>query len=182
MADAIGALLIREGWPRYTNHPDDNGGPTKGGITLATLSKWRKRPCTAADVEALTIDEVRAIYEHEYVAKPGFNRIRDRDLRELVIDCGVLHGVDDADAWLRAAMGWQPGRAMDWDAVNRADPHSVALRICVSRIRYMGQIITANWRQRKAGKTQRDQAAHAHGWLNRATEFVLVEIERGQTS
>nr|WP_222532573.1 glycosyl hydrolase 108 family protein [Azospirillum sp. 412522] len=40
----IDTILRREGWPRYTDRPSDRGGPTKGGITLATLTNWRKRP------------------------------------------------------------------------------------------------------------------------------------------
>ena len=39
--DCLEKILEREGWPKYTDHPDDRGGPTKGGITLGTLRSWR---------------------------------------------------------------------------------------------------------------------------------------------
>ena len=68
----IDTILRREGWPRYTNRPSDRGGPTKGGITLATLASWRKRPVTATDVAALDEAEVRAIYRARYIEEPGF--------------------------------------------------------------------------------------------------------------
>ena len=47
----------------YSNHPDDRGGPTKYGITLATLRRWRKNyALTGADVRALTHAEAVQIY------------------------------------------------------------------------------------------------------------------------
>ncbi len=49
----IDAILEREG-DTYTNHPKDRGGPTKYGITRATLSAWRGVSVTAKDVKALT--------------------------------------------------------------------------------------------------------------------------------
>ena len=46
----------------YSNHPWDKGGPTNWGITLKTLAAWRKRPVTAADVEAMPKSEALQIY------------------------------------------------------------------------------------------------------------------------
>jgi lysozyme family protein len=100
----IDTILRREGWPRYTDRPSDRGGPTKGGITLATLTSWRKRPVTAADVAALDEDEVRAIYRARYIADPGFAGITDDTLRALVIDSGVIHNTSRAGTWLQDAV------------------------------------------------------------------------------
>ena len=44
----IAELIQREGG--YVDDPDDRGGPTKYGITLATLQAWRHTPVSAADV------------------------------------------------------------------------------------------------------------------------------------
>ena len=62
-------ILRREGG--YVNHPADRGGPTNFGITAQTLGSWRKlgRPATAAEVQALTEPEARAIYR-----QPCFTR------------------------------------------------------------------------------------------------------------
>lgn len=50
----------------YSDTPGDSGGPTNYGITLATLSAWRGRQCTAADVRALTQAQASAIYRSDY--------------------------------------------------------------------------------------------------------------------
>lgn len=58
-----------EGGAKYTcrSAADDPGGPTKYGVTLATLRRYRNDPTlTADDVKALTEEEARAIFEQGY--------------------------------------------------------------------------------------------------------------------
>ena len=50
----------------YVDDPDDPGGATNLGITLATLARWRGQPVTKADVKALTRTEAAAIYRKDY--------------------------------------------------------------------------------------------------------------------
>jgi lysozyme family protein len=53
----------------YSDNKADPGGPTKYGITLATLSAFRRKTCTAADVKALTLEEAAAILDTGYWRK-----------------------------------------------------------------------------------------------------------------
>ena len=54
----------------YVNHPEDPGGATKFGITIKTLSKWRKERglgrTTLADVHNLTKEQAVKIYRAWY--------------------------------------------------------------------------------------------------------------------
>lgn len=50
----------------YSDTPGDSGGPTNYGITLATLSEWRSKKCTAVDVRLLTQAQASAIYRADY--------------------------------------------------------------------------------------------------------------------
>ncbi|CAO3440155.1 glycoside hydrolase family 108 protein [Azospirillum endophyticum] len=175
----IDTILRREGWPRYTDRPSDRGGPTKGGITLATLMSWRKRPVTAADVVALDEAEVRTIYRARYIEEPAFAGIADDKLRALVIDSGVNHGPARAGAWLQEAVNDFAGRpALKVDgavgpktlaAVNGTDAVGLWRSVFASRMRFYGQIITGD--ARKRGRTE-DDALNAAGWLNRLAEFM----------
>ncbi len=92
--EIIDDVLRREGGDKYTNIPGDSGGPTKYGITLNTLSKWRKKPCTAADVEALTEAEARQIYTARYWYEPGFDRVApiSSEVADELMDTGVNMG------------------------------------------------------------------------------------------
>jgi len=98
-------IIRREGG--YVNHPSDRGGPTNFGITAQTLGAWRKlgRPATAAEVQALTETEARAIYRHQYITGPGFEVITHPALLHLLIDAGVHSGPKRAVQWLQAALG-----------------------------------------------------------------------------
>ena len=101
----IDEILLKEG-EKYTNHPSDRGGPTKWGITLATLSAARGRQCTAADVQALTRAEAYSIYENLYVMKPGFAQVAQYlpEVAKEVIDSGVNCGQARAAKWLQRAL------------------------------------------------------------------------------
>lgn len=63
--DAALAFTLRyEGG--FVNNPRDPGGATNLGITQRTLSAWRRRPVSVAEVRALTRDEAAAIYKALY--------------------------------------------------------------------------------------------------------------------
>lgn len=179
-------ILRKEGWPKYTNLPNDRGGPTKGGITLSTLRAWRKRPTTSADVRDLEEDEARAIYRAQYVEDHGFDGIEDPLLLEQVVDCGVLHGQGRASRWLQEAANLQgagvvadgkvgPGTLA---AVNALDPQALGVLLACIRLRFMGEIVSSNYKARRAKKTSRDQSEFALGWIRRATSFLEEEVAR----
>lgn len=62
--DCLNRLLKDEGG--YTNDPNDNGGPTNFGITLADYRKYIKKTGTAADVKDMTVDQAKSIYKSKY--------------------------------------------------------------------------------------------------------------------
>lgn len=60
----LGVIFDVEGG--YSDHPRDNGGPTNHGITQATLSHYRGRPVSVAEVKALSVAEAIDIYRQMY--------------------------------------------------------------------------------------------------------------------
>ena len=161
----IDELIRREG-SAYTNHPEDRGGPTKFGITQATLSASRGRPVTPRDVELLEEVEARAIYERRYVQDPGFWRINSPALRELIVDCGVNHGTTRAAKWLQSVVGAKPdglvGRVTA-TLVNENPPKQVFAKVLCTRLRFYEDL-----------DDQPGQAKFDMGWTNRCCEFVML--------
>ena len=98
----IDAVLKREGG--YVDHPADRGGPTKYGITQATLSAWLGRPATAEDVAAMSEDTARLIYKQNYFLKPGYDAIPNAALQELMFDFGVNSGTGTATKALQTSL------------------------------------------------------------------------------
>lgn len=89
----IDKILEIEG-PDYTDDEKDSGGPTKWGITQATLANYRKTPVTPADVENLTRAEAWNCYDWLYVSKPGFTNVIpiSEPIAGELIDTGVNCG------------------------------------------------------------------------------------------
>lgn len=159
----IDDILVREGG--FVNHPADRGGPTHYGITQATLSRWRQQQVTVQDVQALTIEEARAIYRHDYIERPGFLRIPDERLRALLVDWGVHSGPQTAIRALQRVLGVRPDGVLG----------PVTLAALKTRPAADVYAVVLRWRGLwLADLLQRDpqQRAFAAGWLRRLMEFV----------
>lgn len=165
----ITEIIRREGGDKYTNRPNDRGGPTKFGVTLATLSEWRGVKCTAQDVQNLTEREAREIYFHRYISQPKFDKIEHHVIREFVIDIGVNSGTGTAARTLQRAAGVKDDGVLGpitLSAVNKFDPKELLLRLVAERIVFLGRLITR----------APNQAENAHGWMNRVAEFCRKDI------
>ncbi len=152
MLTIIQDMIAREGG--FINHPSDRGGPTKYGITIATLMDWRGRSVTIDDIQNLTVGEATEIYQAKYV-KP-FNWYKDRKWFELIVDSGVNHGVSKANKWL----GELKAKYQTFDATN---DQKIYVEICCKRLNLFANIV---W-------SEPSQSAFIKGWINRVNEFLL---------
>ena len=179
ISHTIDAIIDREGGLVYTNRKSDRGGPTKAGITLATLTAWRLRhgrpPATAEDVQALEEPEIREIYRDKYVLGPRFDLIEDLQLFHHAVDCGVLHG----PPWTIRTLQRLVGVAVDGiigpitsEAIWSENPDRLNLLLAVERIQFMAAIVANDAKRR--GEYE-GQIENLRGWLNRATHFIRDE-------
>ena len=159
-------ILKREGWPQYTNHPQDRGGPTKGGITLSTLRSWRNRPrLDEKELKALKEEEALSILFHRYVECNGIQKLEESKLRNNVIDNAVLSGPFLAVKDLQKAVGVSDDgiigpitlKAIQEIGLN----HSNRL-LAVQRSLRLAKFVQKN----------PNQLVFLVGWLNRCLEFV----------
>ncbi len=163
----LDAILRRES-SEYTDIAGDRGGPTKFGITLKALSEWWGLPATARDVQLLTEEEARRIYTRMYFTDPKFERINSGELRALVVDCGVNHGVSRASKWLQHAVGTvEDGVVGDQTllALARMAPLGVFMSIMRTRLAFYARIATDD-----LGLDP--DRVFLRGWINRASEFL----------
>lgn len=179
----ITGILKREGWDTYTDHPADRGGPTKWGITLDSLRAWRGDPTLgAADVQALTEAQASSYYEHVHIIAPGFDRVVDEHLRELLIDAGVNHGPRHPIKWAQwAAEVKQDGvlGPISLAAINAAAPLELFLWVCAFRVRLYGRLTSQDSKLKAARASgYRLQAEFTSGWCNRVAEFLESAARR----
>jgi uncharacterized protein (TIGR02594 family) len=98
---------VMEKWEGgYVDHPNEPGGPTNMGVTLATLTRWRGREVTAEDVKALTRDEARQIYR-EYYWKPISGDQLPPPVALMTFNAAILNGVARAARFLQVALNRQ---------------------------------------------------------------------------
>jgi len=171
----IDEVFLREG-REYSNRAADRGGPTKFGVTLRALERYRRRPCTPDDVRNLTEAEAREVLRADYYIAPGLYRIHDPYVAVLMFDCAINHGAPRAVRWLQKIVGVVDDGIMGDKteiAVASYEPTKLYRKLCARRVRFYGEIIAHDpelARAKKAGFNL--QAENAFGWANRAAEFV----------
>lgn len=136
----------------YTDHPSDPGGATNLGITRATLSAWRGRSASKADVKALTVQEAGEIYRSAY-----WNKINGDTLAYgvdlCVFDAAVNSGPKRAHDWLMASIGGK-----DTETINR---------MCDVRLAFLQGLLT--WR------------TFGKGWTNRVKDVRATALRMAVT-
>lgn len=152
-----------EGWPLFTDHPNDLGGATKGGVTLATFRVWRRNyTLTAADLRQLTEAEADAIYEFLYLQP--FAAITDPALRHYLIDLGVLRGPRKSIQMLQEIVGVEADGWIGPDTLTAMVPYARHLLVMLIGSRYTH--IAARVRENQT------QKAFERGWRNRNDRFL----------
>jgi lysozyme family protein len=96
----IDELIDREGG--YVDHPDDRGGPTRYGITLAVA----RAHGYAGPMSMLPRDEAAAIYRRLFWLRPRFNAVAERSARIAaeLFDTGVNMGPAVATTFLQRTL------------------------------------------------------------------------------
>jgi len=104
----ISDILFREGG--FVDHPSDRGGPTKFGITQKTLSAYYGRAAMRSEVEALSEEVAREIYERNYYIAPRIDKLPE-SIQPFIFDCAVNHGPRRAIKFVQSVCnqaGYQP--------------------------------------------------------------------------
>ena len=163
-------VIRREGG--FVDHPADRGGPTKFGITQATLSAHLGRAATAAEVEQLSPDQAKQIYRRDYYESPQIDQLPDA-IQPFVLDSAVNHGPGRAIGFVQQVCNLAGFGALIVDGIcgprtSRA-AHDAAwamkgwlLAALVEERRNFYQAIVL---------ADPSQGVFLEGWLNRLAEF-----------
>ena len=98
---AVARTIEREGG--FTNDPLDPGGATRYGITLTTLSLWKRKPASVEDVKKLSVNEAVRIYKALWWDAMGLDALPPK-IAAVVFDAGVLFGQHTAAAALQKTL------------------------------------------------------------------------------
>ena len=153
MADfnaAVAKTIINEGGSKFTNDPDDKGGPTRYGIA--------QNYHPGINAETLTEDQAKEIYRREYWTPIHGDEITSQGVAEMLFDSAVNLGVGATVKVSRAVLG-----AEDWlPAVNAKSPSEFIAEFILAKIaRYV----------RICEKTPTSKK-YFYGWVRRALQGV----------
>lgn len=146
------------------NRATDRGGLTHYGLTLRTFQDIRPT-ATAADLLALSREDVIDIITEVFALRPGYWRIADQWVMWAVVDFAINSNPRIATQALQRAAGAYVdgifGRQTEI-AVNGSNPERLFRRLMAQRVRHFGQII----------RHDHSQAANAGGWFDRAATLL----------
>lgn len=181
--DMIEDVLRREGG--FVDHPADRGGPTKYGVTQATLSRHLGRPATRAEVRALHADLARDIYESDYYLRPRLHAAPAR-LRPFLFDCAVNHGPRRAVIFLQKVCNAlsEVDMTLEEDGVFGPATRAAAEEAeAIMRARLLAALVEERRNfYRAIVAHDPSQRVFLKGWLARADEFDPAEGESAACS
>lgn len=156
----IAKVIKREGG--YVNNPADRGGPTKYGITYATLAEWRSVNTTVEDVQNLTEEEAANIYRDNYFK--GLEDVTDPKVLEFLFDFSVNSGPAAAVKALQSVIHTTPDGSFG--------PNSkAALKKYGAQSGLYWPLVCYRFDFFMRILSDPSQAVFAHGWANRMKEF-----------
>lgn len=164
MRSIIADVIEAEGG--YVDNPEDRGGPTKFGITQASLSSYRGFTATVDDVKGLSRDEAEKIYELCYWNTMRLNRVRSRKVALVLFHFGVNFGPKTAirllQETLNVAVDGVLGNETD-AAISRTSERGLCLSLTHRAVLKYSSIV----------EKYPSQRFFLGGWINRA--FALLQ-------
>ena len=170
VTEILNEVLNKEGWPKYTEHPNDRGGPTKGGITLRTLEAWRHRRCTRKELQRLQKKEAVSILKRRYAETNGIQRLEGHILQAQVVDSAVLSGPVLAVKELQRVLGVTDDGICGkktMAAIHELNQAEISNDLAIARSLRMARIALDD----------PTQQVFLIGWLTRTLSFVVYEAD-----
>lgn len=163
---ALAYLLQNEG-SVFVSDPLDHGGPTRFGITQATLSAHMGRPASVAEVQNIDPQTVSSIYRMNYWTPIRGDKIQAQGVATALLDLAALTGPSMAVKMMQAAVKVTADGLMGpltLAAINSAQPQSVLVAFSHGACNYFAQIVLRDPTQVK----------FLSGWQLRAHKMLLA--------
>lgn len=153
---SLALILKHEGL--YVDHPQDPGGATMKGITLATFTDFKGRAISKEELRAISDADVRAIYKSRY-----WDAVRADELKPgvdlLAFDMAVNKGVGRAAKLMQRAAGVAEDGALG--------PKSMAAINALDAADFIAKVSEA---RRDFYKSLKTFPTFGKGWLRRVDE------------
>lgn len=137
LSRALAQVLKHEGG--YVNHPNDPGGPTNLGVTLANFKRYVKPNGTIEDLKKLTRAQAEMVFERQYWDAVRGNQLPG-GLDFAVFDFAVNSGPSRAVRFLQALLGVPEDGVVGpvtLKAIENVNIISLVQRLCDKRLAWL---------------------------------------------
>lgn len=138
--EALQLVLVHEGG--YVDHPQDPGGATNKGVTLAVFQRFYGAARTKAELRAITNAQLEHIYKTGYWDKCQCDDLPD-GVDYVVFDQAVNSGPGQSAKWLQASVGAAVDGAIGSQtiaAVRQQAPTQVINTMCDTRLAFLKRL------------------------------------------
>lgn len=144
----------------FVNDPDDSGGATNLGVTIATFRAYYGKQKTTEDLIHMTMGQWEHIFKTGYWDKILGDGIRSQSVANIIVDWCWMSGVKRVIKKVQKLLGVKADGIFGpktLEALNSVNPSTMFLCIKSARVDYYKEIVGLNPKNRKFLK----------GWLNR---------------
>ena len=147
----------------YVNDPDDAGGPTNSGVTLATFQQFYGADKTASDLMRMTAEQWRNIMKTGFWDKCWGDMIKNQSVAEIFVDWCVNSGT----GMIRKVQGMVGAKTdgimgpRTLQAINSYDPRRLHFNIKSARAEMYASLV----------RNRSSNLKYYDGWMNRLIDF-----------
>jgi hypothetical protein len=172
----VAPIILRHegGW---VNDPNDSGGATNMGITIATFKSYAQEDLgiepTIENLRKLTQEQATKIYRKRYWEPRGYCELQSLKVALMIYDWSITSGgaLAEVNKLLQDHYRVSPQKKMDAQAINSiADQQDLLERIGEIRKKYYTNLAIKNGQKTKNFKFLR-------GWLNRVNDCISLQIK-----
>lgn len=163
-------MVLRQEGSEYTDDPDDNGGPTRWGITLTDL-RIDDKGATADDVRNLSREQAIDIYWRRYWLGIHLDRLPTGVVQTLVFNQGILSGTGTAVKKLQTVLGVASDGMIGpitAGALRGKNQNAVGIDFMIEMQKRYIDIVKSNTSQIK----------WLRGWMNRTYELLRLCVDQ----
>jgi lysozyme family protein len=160
-------VLVHEGG--FADHPDDPGGATMKGVTLATFRRFFGADKTKDELRSITDAQLAEIYRVGYWDKCRCDKLPS-GVDYCVFDAAVNSGPGRAAIWLQGAVGAVRDGGIGPETLTKVavhEPPAIINDMCDRRIAFLRSLSTFS--------------VFGRGWTRRVAGVRLTAIEMADT-